>query len=77
MTTAESKEMLARAVDELPSEKVAELVDFAKILCAQSAQHHAGKKRKLGAFEGKIQILPEFYDPLPPDILDDFEGKSS
>ena len=77
MTTAESKEALARAVDELPAEKVVELVEFAKSLCARNASQPARKPRVLGAYEGKIKILPEFYDPLPDDILDAFEGKSS
>jgi len=75
MTTAESKEVLAQAVDKLPAEQVAELVDFAKSLCARNANQPARKQRILGAYEGKITILPEFFDPLPNDILDAFEGK--
>ena len=77
MTTAESKEALARAADELPAEKLAELVEFAKALRARGAGQPAGKPRVLGAYEGQIKILPEFYEPLPDDILDAFEGKSN
>ncbi len=32
-------------------------------------------RRKLGSLEGKLVIPPEFYDPLPDDILDAFEGR--
>ena len=38
------------------------------------------KKRKtlrpLGLARGKGEILPGFFDPLPDDILDAFEGKN-
>jgi prevent-host-death family protein len=37
------------------------------------------KRRKkmppFGLARGEVQILPGFYDPLPDDILDAFEGK--
>jgi hypothetical protein len=75
MTTAQSKETLSKAVDELPIEKVAELVEFAKSLCQQSVKKPARRKPVLGTFRGQIKILPSFYDPLPDDILDAFEGK--
>lgn len=33
--------------------------------------------RPLGLAKGKVQILPGFYEPLPDEILDLFEGKGS
>jgi antitoxin (DNA-binding transcriptional repressor) of toxin-antitoxin stability system len=30
-------------------------------------------KRKPGAWKGKIQIGPEFFDPLPPEELEGWE----
>lgn len=33
--------------------------------------------RKLGLAQGTVQIKPEFYDPLPDDVLDLFEGKGN
>ena len=33
------------------------------------------KKIKFGAFKGKIHISKDFDAPLPPEILDAFEGR--
>ena len=76
MTATESKELLAQVVDELPPEKVEQLVEFARSLRRRDAQGLKAKPRVLGAFEGQIKILPGFYDPLPDDLLDEFEGKT-
>ncbi len=35
------------------------------------------KRRKGGFLRGKIWISPHFDDPLPPDLLDAFEGRRS
>lgn len=75
MTTSQSKELLSRAVDELPPEKVSELVEFARRLCLGKDIPKRANPRILGAYEGKIRILPEFYEPLPDELLDAFEGK--
>ena len=32
------------------------------------------KKRKLGILAGAVRIPDAFYDPLPEDVLDRFEG---
>lgn len=32
-------------------------------------------QRKPGALKSVIKITPDFNDPLPNDLLDDFEGK--
>lgn len=32
-------------------------------------------KRPIGLGKGRIKILPGFFDPLPDEILDAFEGK--
>lgn len=32
--------------------------------------------RPIGLAKHRLEIPPEFYDPLPDDILDAFEGKS-
>jgi hypothetical protein len=76
MTATESKQLLAQVVDELSPEKVEQLVEFAKSLRHRDAQCAKPKPRVLGAFEGQLKILPGFYDPLPDDLLDEFEGKT-
>lgn len=35
------------------------------------------KKRPIGLAKGQFEILPSFFDPLPDDLLDAFEGKSN
>jgi antitoxin (DNA-binding transcriptional repressor) of toxin-antitoxin stability system len=35
----------------------------------------AGPKRRLGFLAGKLRLSPDFDDPLPDDILADFEGR--
>jgi prevent-host-death family protein len=32
--------------------------------------------RRRGFLKGEIQLGPEFDEPLPPDVLDAFEGKA-
>ena len=34
------------------------------------------KRRPMGLAQGEITILPSFYDPLPEEIIEGFEGKS-
>ena len=33
------------------------------------------RKRRLGVGKGLIKILPSFFEPLPDEILDAFEGR--
>ena len=69
------KDQLAQAAEQLPEGKLAELVDFANYLRARSEEASAAGERELGSYEGKIQILPEFFEPLPEDIQAAFEGR--
>ncbi len=67
---------------------LSELVDRAaageEIVIAKAGQPKAKlvplqpptKRRKGGFLRGKIWISPNFDDPLPPDLLDAFEGRS-
>lgn len=32
-------------------------------------------KRPIGLAKGKFQVPPEFFEPLPPDVLAAFSGK--
>lgn len=36
----------------------------------------AKEPRPLGLARGMVEIHPSFFDPLPDDLLDAFEGKS-
>jgi antitoxin (DNA-binding transcriptional repressor) of toxin-antitoxin stability system len=34
------------------------------------------KPRRLGVAKGEFEVTEAFFEPLPPDLLDFFEGKS-
>jgi len=36
--------------------------------------HPAPAKRRFGALRGMVSIGPEFFEPLPPDELERWEG---
>jgi antitoxin (DNA-binding transcriptional repressor) of toxin-antitoxin stability system len=38
---------------------------------------HPRGKRPIGLGAGEATILPSFWDPLPDDLLDAFEGKEA
>lgn len=35
------------------------------------------RPRPIGLAKGEFTVPPSFFEPLPPDILDSFEGKGS
>ena len=35
------------------------------------------KKRPIGLAKGQFKVLPSFFEPLPDDIIDAFDGKES
>jgi len=35
------------------------------------------KKRPIGLAKGQVKVHPSFFEPLPDDIIDAFEGKES
>jgi len=34
-----------------------------------------GRKRRLGALDGKLSVPDNFNDPLPSEVIDGFEGR--
>jgi antitoxin (DNA-binding transcriptional repressor) of toxin-antitoxin stability system len=38
---------------------------------------HRKAKRRIGLAKGKFKIPPEFFEPLPDDVLDSFPGQKS
>jgi len=33
------------------------------------------KERPLGLAKGKFKVPPEFFEPLPPELIESFEGR--
>lgn len=74
MASQAYKDRLQRAVDVLPDDKAIQVVELAERLCGQPPGQRRRRVR-LGTLRGQIKILPSFFDPLPDDILDAFEGR--
>ena len=75
MASQEYKDRLTRAMEELPEEKAAQLLDFAEFLRTRPTPGPGQEDRHFGFCRGQIRIEPSFFDPLPDDILAAFEGR--
>ena len=53
-----------------------ELPEFAAVTSTLISRLRSKKRRPIGLGKGLIHIPPSFFDPLPQEILDAFEGKS-
>jgi len=73
MASQQYKDRLLEVVEGLPDDKAAQVVTFAESLAGKDARPQ--RRPRLGTLRGKIQVLPSFFDPLPDDILDAFEGR--
>jgi hypothetical protein len=73
MASQQYKDRLMQAMDALPDEKAAEVVKLAESLCVETRPH----RRRLGTCRDTVRIEPSFFDPLPDDLLDLFEGKGA
>ncbi|WP_404358535.1 hypothetical protein [Methylotuvimicrobium sp. KM1] len=72
------QEQLIEEIKQLPDEKLAEvydLVHFFRLGLAQEKQTETVRQRPIGLAKGLVEIPTSFFDPLPDDMLDDFEGK--
>ena len=49
--------------------------DFLKILKKLVALQNPKPVRKAGSMKGRFEVPDSFFEPLPEDILDAFEGK--
>ena len=47
----------------------------AKLVSIDSNIRHSNAERKLGLLAGQMTLREDFYDPLPDDIIDAFEGR--
>lgn len=72
VTILPDHELAVRLPDDFPSGP-AEVI----ILVEREAPAVSKQPRPLGLDAGRVIIHPSFFDPLPDDILDAFEGKST
>lgn len=74
----EAKTHLSRYLNLLSKEEKIVLckrnVPIAEIRLLKSARTD---RRPVGLARGRFEVPPEFFEPLPDDLLDAFEGKGS
>ena len=72
------QEQLIEEIKQIPPEKLAEVYDlihYFRLGLAQEKQIPALKKRPIGLAKGRLEIPDSFFEPLPDEMLDAFEGK--
>jgi len=72
------QEKIIAEIKQIPDEKLAEIYDlvhYFRLGLLQERQVLPIKQRPIGLAKGLVEIPPSFFDPLPGDMLDAFEGK--
>jgi len=72
------QEQIIAEIKQIPDDKLAEIYDLIHYFRLGLGQERVStsKRRPIGLAKHQLEILPAFYDPLPDDVLDAFEGKS-
>jgi hypothetical protein len=71
------QEQLIEEIKQIPDEKLAEIYDlihYFRLGLAQDKPTEIIRQRPIGLAKGQLEIPAGFFEPLPPDILDAFEG---
>lgn len=71
-------EQLIEEIKQIPSEKLDEIYDlihYFRLGLAQEKQMETISRRPIGLAKGLFTIPAGFFEPLPDEILDAFEGK--
>ena len=72
------QEQLIEEIKQIPDEKLAEIYDlihYFRLGLVQEKLTPSIKQRPIGLAKGCLQISADFFEPLPDEILDAFEGK--
>ncbi len=72
------QEKIIAEIKQIPDEKLAEIYDlvhYFRLGLLQEQQVLLIKQRPIGLAKGLLEIPASFFEPLPDDILDAFEGK--
>jgi len=73
------QEQIINEIKQVPNDKLAEIYDlihYFRIGLEQEKiiNQRPMKKRPVGLFKGKFEIPKSFFEPLPDDIINSFEG---
>jgi hypothetical protein len=72
------QEKIIAEIKQIPDEKLAEIYDlvhYFRLGLLQERQTLPVKQRSIGLAKGLMEIPPSFFEPLPDDVLDAFEGR--
>jgi hypothetical protein len=72
------QEQLIEEIKQIPPEKLAEIYDlihYFRLGLTQEKRAVPILKRPIGLAKGRFEIPANFFEPLPDDMLDLFEGK--
>lgn len=72
------QEQLIEEIKQIPNEKLAEIYDlihYFRLGLVQEKPAPSIKQRPIGLAKGSVQIPADFFEPLPDEILDAFEGR--
>ena len=73
------QEQILNEIKQVPNDKLAEIYDlihYYRIGLEQEKKINKlpVQKRSVGLFKGKFEIPKSFFEPLPDDIINSFEG---
>ena len=71
------QEQLIEEIKQIPNEKLAEiyvLIHYFRLGLTQEKQAENIRQRPIGLAKGQFEIPASFFEPLPDNILDAFEG---
>jgi prevent-host-death family protein len=71
----EAKTHLSRLVDEVSAGEEIVIAKAGKPMARLIPFQRRSGRRKLGALAGRFRVPDNFDAPLPPEVLDDFEGR--
>jgi hypothetical protein len=72
------QEQLIEEIKQIPNEKLAEIYDlihYFRLGLILEKQADNISRRPIGLAKGQVEIPVSFFEPLPDDILDAFEGR--
>lgn len=74
------QDRLIEEIKQIPSEKLAEVYDllhyFRLGLAVEQQASARPRQRPIGLAKGAFEIPASFFEPLPDDLLDAFEGRT-
>lgn len=71
----EAKTHLSRIVDDVAAGAEVIIAKAGKPLARLTPIAPRARRKRLGLLKGKVKVTDDFNAPLPPDVIDAFEGQ--